>query len=165
MTCCGAVCSPSNSIPMKWLFRIPLCFVISRGVVACARAGRIVRRIWRGHRPVKLGQVATTGATIVRTPWHSRCSSPCEAVQRQRRRRDGLRREKAKLNSSRDSGWRCLPDDCRRVFALRSVVRGGTAKLLRGHIADSQRPMCELSPARRRGLRKNAGSTSRPMRG
>jgi hypothetical protein len=33
----------------------------------CARAGKIVR-IWRGHRPVKLVKVATTGATIVRTP-------------------------------------------------------------------------------------------------
>jgi hypothetical protein len=36
--------------------------------VRCARAGKIVRRIWRGHRPVKPGKVATTGATIVRTP-------------------------------------------------------------------------------------------------
>src|SRR5262249_56713125 len=62
--------------------------------------------------------------------------------------------ETANLNRGRDSVQRRLPGDCRRVDALCSVVRGGTAKLLRGHIADLQRPMCELPPERRRGLRK-----------
>jgi len=44
-TCCGAACSPSNSIPLKWLFRIPLYFVIFRDAAGCARAAKIVRRI------------------------------------------------------------------------------------------------------------------------
>src|SRR6516162_3144089 len=85
MTCCGAACLPPDSIPMNWLFRILLCSVISRGVAAGARAEKIVCRIWRAHRPVTLGQVGTIGATIVRTPWCSRCSWLCKAVQRQRR--------------------------------------------------------------------------------
>src|SRR5215831_3880119 len=62
--------------------------------------------------------------------------------------------EKAKLDSNRDRIWRCLPDDFRRGHALRAVMCSGAAKLLRGHIADLQRAMCELPPERRRGLRK-----------
>src|SRR6516165_10768867 len=85
MTCCVALCLRSTSIPMNSRCRIPLCFVTCAGGARCARAGKIVRRIWRGHRPVKLGKVATIGATIVKTPWRSRCSSPCEAVRRPRR--------------------------------------------------------------------------------
>src|SRR6516225_1076016 len=80
-----AGCSPSISIPMNWRFRMPLCFVILRGVARCARAGKIVRRLWRAHRPIELGKVGTIGATIVRTPWSSRCSWLCKAVQKQRR--------------------------------------------------------------------------------
>src|SRR5215468_11914835 len=85
MTCCGALCSLSTSIPMKWRCRTPLCLVTCGGVARCVRAGKIVRRIWRGYQPVKFGKVKTSGATIVRTPWRSRCSSLCEAVPRQRR--------------------------------------------------------------------------------
>ena len=55
MTCCGALCSRSTSTPMNSLCRIPLCFVTCAGGARCARAGKIVRPIWRGHRPVKLG--------------------------------------------------------------------------------------------------------------
>src|SRR6516162_3849640 len=85
MTRCDASCSRSTSIPMNSLCRIPLCFITCAGGARCARAGKIVRRIWRRHRPVKLGKVATIGATIVKTPWRSRCSSPCEADRRPRR--------------------------------------------------------------------------------
>src|SRR5215471_2367251 len=88
MTCCIALCLRSTSIPMNSRCRIPLCFVTSAGAARCARAGKIARRIWRGHRPVKLGRVPTTGATIVKTPWRSRCSSPYEAVRKSRRSTD-----------------------------------------------------------------------------
>src|SRR5262249_36264328 len=63
------------------------------------------------------------------------------------------RNEKTKLDSSRDRVWR-VPDDRRRGHALCSVMRGGTAKLHGGYIADLQRPMCELPSERRRWLRK-----------
>src|SRR6516225_2654975 len=72
--------------PYELALSDPACFVTCAGVARCVRAGKIVRRIWRARRPVTLGQVATIGATIVKTPWRLRCCSPCEAVQRPRRR-------------------------------------------------------------------------------